>query len=36
VKLMGQIWEDGEVVGEWKDAVTVLNPKKGDLKCCDH
>jgi hypothetical protein len=36
LKLMGQVWKDGKVVGDWKDAVIVLIPKKGDLKCCDN
>lgn len=36
MKLMEQVWEDGEVVGDLKDAVIVAIPKKGDLKCCDN
>lgn len=31
LKLMEQAWKNGKVVGDWKDAVNVPIPKKGDL-----
>ena len=31
LQLMQDIWRDGEVVADWKDAEVVLVPKKGDL-----
>ena len=33
---MEQIWEGGCVVDDWKDAVVVPIPKKGDLRHCDN
>ena len=37
LKLMEQVWKDGEVVSAWRDAVIVPIPKKGDdLRCCDN
>ena len=36
LKLMEQVWEDGEVVSAWRDAVIFPIPKKGDLRCCDN
>ena len=36
LKLMEQVWEDGEVVSAWRDAVIVPIPKKDDLRCCDN
>ena len=36
LKLMEQVWKDGQVVRDWKDAVIIPIPKKGDLKCCDN
>ena len=36
LKLMEQMWMNGQVVADWKDAVIIPIPKKGDLKCCDN
>ena len=36
LKIMEQAWEDGYVVDDWKNAVVVPSPKKGDLKRCDN
>ena len=33
---MEQIWEEGCVVDDWKDAVVIPIPKKGDLICCEN
>ena len=36
MSLVEQIWEDGQVVDDWKNAAVVPIPKKGDLPvgCC--
>ncbi len=34
--LMQDVWREGEVVGDWKDAVVVPIPKKGNLQLCDN
>ena len=34
--LIEDIWREGAVVKDWKDAVIVPIPKKGDLKSCDN
>ena len=36
VKLFHQVWRDGCVPQEWKDALIVPIPKKGDLSICDN
>ena len=36
LEIMGQMWEVGSVVDDWKDAVVVPIPKKGDLRRCDN
>ena len=36
LKLMEQVWKEGEVVSAWCDAVIVPIPKKGDLRSCDN
>ena len=36
LKIMEQTWEDGYVVDDWKNAVVVPIPKKGDLRRCDN
>ena len=36
LQLMQDVWRDGEVVADWKNAVVVLVPKKGDLQYCDN
>ena len=36
LQLMQDVWRDGEVVADWKNAVVVPVPKKGDLQCCDN
>lgn len=34
--LMQDVWKEGKVVGDWKDAVVVPIPKKGNLQICDN
>lgn len=34
--LIKDIWKEGKVVGDWKDAVVVPIPKKGNLQMCDN
>ena len=34
--LMKQMWAEGTVVRDWKDAEIVPIPKKGDLRMCDN
>ena len=34
--LMQEVWEEGSLVGDWKDAEIVYIPKKGNLKQCDN
>ena len=34
--LMEDIWKEGAVVTDWRDAVIVPIPKKGDLTRCDN
>ena len=36
VTLMKQMWAEGTVVRDWKDAEIVPIPKKGDLSMCDN
>ena len=36
LQLMQDVWRDDEVVADWKNAVVVPVPKKGDLQCCDN
>ena len=36
LQLMRDIWRDGEVVTDWKDAEVVPVPKKGYLQSCDN
>ena len=36
LKVMQDMWEEGSVVGEWKDAVIVPIPKRGNLTECDN
>ena len=36
LRIMEKIWEGGCVVDDWKDAVVVPIPKKGDLRHCDN
>ena len=33
---MQEVWEEGSVVADWKDAEIVPIPKKGTLKRCDN
>ena len=35
-QLLGDIWAKGSVVDDWRNAVVVPVPKKGDLRCCDN
>ena len=34
--LIEAVWREGEVFKDWKDAVIVPVPKKGNLKSCDN
>ena len=34
--LMQEVWRKGKVVDDWKDAVVVPIPKKGNLQLCDN
>ena len=34
--LMEQVWREGKTPQDWRDAVLVPIPKKGDLACCDN
>ena len=36
LQLMQDVWRDGDVVADWKNAVVVPVSKKGDLQCCDN
>lgn len=36
LKIMEQMWEEECVVDDWKNAVVVPIPKKGDLRRCDN
>ena len=36
LQLMQDIWRNGEVVADWKDAEIVPVRKKGDLQSCDN
>ena len=36
LQLMQDMWGQGSVVGDWRDAVVVPIPKKGDLRLCDN
>ena len=36
LKQVQEVWEEGVVVGDWKDAEIVPIPKMGDLKHCDN
>ena len=36
LQVMQDVWEQGAAVEDWKDAVIVPIPKKGNLKECDN
>ena len=36
LKLFQTIWKEKCVPSEWRDALLVPVPKKGDLSCCDN
>ena len=36
LELMQKVWEEQKVVSDWRDAVIVPIPKKGDLHACDN
>ena len=36
LQVMLDMWRLGEVVDDWKDAVIVPIPKKGDLRNCNN
>lgn len=36
MQLFQQVWEEGSAPSEWKDALIVPIPKKGDLSLCDN
>ena len=36
LQLIQDMWAQGTVVEDWRDAVVVPIPKKGDLKLCDN
>ena len=33
---MASVWQSGDVVSDWRDAVIVPIPKKGNLRLCDN
>ena len=36
LQIMEDVWRSGEVVKDWKDAIIVPIPKKGDLRKCNN
>ena len=36
MELFQKVWKEGSVPQEWKDALVVPIPKKGDLSQCDN
>ena len=36
LELIQEVWEEGKVVEDWKNAVVVPTPRTGDLKVCDN
>ena len=36
LRLMQQVWEEQRVVTDWRDAIIIPIPKKGDLQVCDN
>ena len=36
VKLFTRVWNTGSVPQDWKDALLIPVPKKGDLSLCDN
>ena len=34
--LMEAVWREGEVFRDWRDAVIIPVPKKGNLQSCDN
>ena len=36
LQLIQDIWRDGEVVADWKNAKVLPVPRKGDLQSCDN
>ena len=34
--LMKAVWREGSVFRDWRDALIVPVPKKGDLQSCDN
>ena len=36
LELLQEVWKEGTVVRDWKNAEIVPIPKKGDLKHCDN
>ena len=36
LELIQDMWNQGRVVSDWKDALIVPIPKKGDLQQCDN
>ena len=34
--LYGTVWNEEKIPGEWRDALLVPIPKKGDLSLCDN
>ena len=36
LQVMQDVWEQGTVVDDWRNAVIVPIPKKGDMKVCDN
>ena len=36
LELVHNVWREGHVPNDWRDAILVPIPKKGDLTSCDN